>query len=67
MANKEVTADNYGLTINHPPEQKYVIGWWQIEQDGFSHWHNQLMEKKWFSDEMSRKFTDLCIEHFNWS
>ena len=66
MVNKEVTADNYGITINHPLEHKYVIGWWQIEQDGFRHWHDHLIEKRWFSDEMSREFTDLCIDHFNW-
>lgn len=67
MAYKEVTADNYGIIIHHPPDNKYVIGWWQIEQDGFRNWLNHLSEKRWFNDDMSREFTDLCIDHFNWN
>ena len=66
MANHEVIADKYGITIIHPPEQKYVIGWWQIEQDGFTHWRDHLSEKIWFTEEMDSSFTALCIEHFNW-
>lgn len=65
MANKEVTTDNYGITINHPPQQKYVIGWWQIEKDGFRHWHNHLSEKRWFDDTLSRQFTQTCQKHYN--
>lgn len=66
MANIEVTAGTYGITFNLPTA-KYVVGWWQIEQYGFTSWHNQLRDKNWFSDEVSRRFSDLCIEHYNWN
>lgn len=45
MEFKEVTADNYGITINIPSSTKYTVGWWQIEQDGFTYWHDHLKEK----------------------
>ena len=67
MENKDVTADNYGITFNLPHTHKYTVRWWQIEQDGFTKWHDHLREKSWFTDAASRKFIDLCIEHFNWN
>ena len=66
MGNIEVSAGTYGITF-FLPTTEYVVGWWQIEQDGFTSWHNQLLDKNWFTDEASRKFTDLCIEHYNWN
>lgn len=63
MADKEVTADEYGITIHHPPSGTYIIGWWQIEKDGFLHWFSHLSEKRWFTGDISRKFTELCGEH----
>lgn len=65
MENQEVTTDNYGITIHHPPAQKYVIGWWQIEKDGFRHWLNHLSEKRWFSDRLSQLFIKMCRMHYN--
>ena len=67
MIHNEVTADNYGITFTLPPTGKYTIGRWQIEQDGFTKWHSHLQEKHWFSDTVRRRFTDLCVEHFNWN
>ena len=61
----EVTASSYGIAIHLPNAQTYEIGWWQIEKDGFTSWHNHLSEKEWFSDEVSRRFTDLCMERTN--
>lgn len=66
MGNIEVSAGTYGITF-FLPTTKYVVGWWQIEQDGFTSWHNQLRDKNWFTDEAGRKFTDLCIVHYNWN
>lgn len=67
MEFKEATADKYGITFILTHTKKYIIGWWQIEQDGFTHWFNHLQDKNWFSDSASRKFSYLCIEHFNWN
>ncbi len=66
MGNIEVSAGIYGITFNLPTT-KYIVAWWQIEQDRFTSWHDQLRDKNWFTDDTSRKFTDLCIEHFNWN
>lgn len=66
MANIEVTAGKYGITFILP-STKYIVAWWQIEKYGFSNWHNHLRDKNCFTDEASRKFTDLCIDHFDWN
>ena len=63
MAQTTIHADQSGITIHLPNLQPYHIGWWQIEKDGFSYWHNHLMEKSWYNDELSRKFADMCMEH----
>lgn len=64
METVEVSAMKYGIHFTLPDGNTYPIAWWQIEKDGFIHWHDHLKEKRWFSDEMSRKFTDLCMVHF---
>ena len=64
MANIEVTSGEYGITFILPTTT-YNVGWWQIQRDGFASWHNQLRDKIWFTDDVSRAFTDLCIEHFS--
>ena len=63
----KVTADNYGITITLQPSRKYIVGWWQIERDGFTHWLNHLSEKRWFTEDISRRFADICREHYNWN
>lgn len=65
MDNQTIVAGKYGITINLNPS-KYVVGWWQIEQDGLTKWLDHMREKSWFTDELSRAFTDMCIDHFNW-
>lgn len=63
MNNTVVKAEKYGILFIHPNSDTYPVSWWQIAKDGFTYWHNHLMEKRWFTDELSRQFTDLCMEH----
>lgn len=63
MVTTQVKAMKYGIHFTLPTGDTYSIGWWQIDKDGFPYWHNHLKEKTWFTDELSRKFSDLCYEH----
>lgn len=63
MEATKVIAKKFGIHFLHPNGDSYCVGWWQIEKDGFSYWHNHLKEKTWFTDELSREFTDICLEY----
>jgi hypothetical protein len=67
MNKNNVYADKYGIHITTPQGNDYAIGWWQIEQDGFTSWLNHLQDKSWFTEDMKQKFTDLCFEKCNWN
>lgn len=51
------------ISISLPNGEAYRIGWWQIEKDGIVFWHNHLRDKRWYTEEVSREFTQLCLEH----
>lgn len=66
MKNQEVTADTSGITFNIPQPTSYRLDWWQIEAHGFDKWINHLTEKRWFTQRICTRFTELCKEHFGW-
>ncbi len=67
IESKRVSADSYGITFTLPTGSEYKIAWWQIRQDGFACWHDQLSDKNWFTDQDSRAFTHLCDEYLSWN
>lgn len=64
MAKTDIYADSHGIIFLINSTIRYPIGWWQIAKDGFSHWFNHLSEKRWFTNELGWKFTELCATHF---